>query len=98
MPQTKAAKKSQRQTAKRTQRNRAVKARIRTAVRKLRLAVSESREADAQLAYREAVSLLDKAREKGVLHANNVSRRKSRLTRLVNTLDESLDEADAAGD
>ena len=87
MPQTKAAKKSQRQTAKRTLRNRAAKSRIRTAVRKLRLAVAEKREDDARMAYREAVSLLDKAREKGVLHANNVSRRKSRLTLLVNTVE-----------
>ncbi|MBD3372726.1 MAG: 30S ribosomal protein S20, partial [Candidatus Coatesbacteria bacterium] len=32
-------------------------------------------------------SLLDKAREKGIMHANSVSRRKSRLNLLVNKLE-----------
>jgi small subunit ribosomal protein S20 len=32
---------------------------------------------------RRAISALDKAAEKGVLHANNASRRKSRLMRLL---------------
>lgn len=87
MPQTKAAKKSLRQTQKRTQRNRAYKSRIRTSIRKLRRAVAENRADEARLALREASSLLDKAREKGIMHANSVSRRKSRLNLLVNKLE-----------
>jgi len=38
----------------------------------------------AQEAARRAISTLDKAAEKGILHRNNVARRKSRLMRHLN--------------
>lgn len=87
MPQTKAARKSLQRSQKRALRNKTYKSRIRTSIRKLRLAVDEGRHEDAKLALRESSSLLDKAREKGILHANNVSRRKSRLTLLLNKME-----------
>ncbi len=87
MPQTRSAKKRLLQTQKRTQRNKAYKSRIKTAVRKVRLAVAEGRAEDARLSYREASSLLDKAVEKGILHKNNAGRRKSRLGVQVNQLE-----------
>ena len=79
MPQTRSAKKRLLQTEKRTQRNKAYKSRIKTAVRKVRLAVAEGRAEDARLSYREASSLLDKAVEKGILHKNNAAHKKSRV-------------------
>ncbi|MCX7022446.1 MAG: 30S ribosomal protein S20 [bacterium] len=87
MPQTRSAKKRLRQTEKRTERNKAYKSRIKTAIRKFRLAATEGRAEDARLSYREATSLLDKAVEKGILHKNNAGRRKSRMTLQVNKLE-----------
>ncbi len=69
-----------RQTEKRTTANRANKSRLRTALRRFRTAVGGSNREQAQTAYRETVSLLDKAVQKGVLHKNTASRYKSRLS------------------
>ena len=44
--------------------------------------------ADARQATLEAISALDKAAEKGVLHRNNAARRKSRLMRRLNALEQ----------
>ena len=35
--------------------------------------------------YKEAISALDKATQKGVLHKNNVARKKSRLSKKLNS-------------
>ncbi len=83
MPQLKSAVKRLQQTEKRTKRNKAYKSRIKTAVRKVRLAAEEGRMEEAQSSYRAASSLLDKAGMKGILHKKAVSRRKSRLAKLV---------------
>jgi small subunit ribosomal protein S20 len=87
MPQLRSAKKRLRQTAKRTLRNKAYRSRVKTAIRKVRLAVAEGRAEDARLSYREASSLLDKAVEKGILHKNNAGRHKSRLAVQINRLE-----------
>jgi small subunit ribosomal protein S20 len=87
VPQTRSAKKHLRQTAKRTLRNKVYKSRIKTVIRKVRLAVDEGRAEDARLSYREASSLLDKAVAKGILHKNNAGRRKSRLSLQVGKLE-----------
>jgi small subunit ribosomal protein S20 len=68
-----------RQTEKRTARNRANTSRMRTVLRRLREALAAGKVEDAEKAYRETVSLLDKSTQKGVLHANTASRYKSRL-------------------
>lgn len=65
-----------RQTLKRTLRNRSVKSRIKTLVRKARL----TRDPEA---VRAAVKAIDKAASKGILHPNTAARRKSRLMRAV---------------
>lgn len=65
-----------RQTLKRTLRNRSVKSRIKTLVRKARL----TRDPEA---VRAAVKAIDKAASKGVLHPNTAARRKSRLMQAV---------------
>jgi small subunit ribosomal protein S20 len=68
---------------KRRVRNAAVKSATRTYVKKARTAIQESAE-ESQAALREAVAALDIAVRKGVLHANNASRRKSRLMKAFN--------------
>ena len=68
-----------RQNEKRRQRNRLFASRARTYVRRARVALEEGEPKDAHQATMEAVSALDKAAEKGILHKKNASRRKSRL-------------------
>ena len=69
-----------RQEAKRRARNRAVKSSVRTVVTRARNAIAVSPdEPQTEEAIREAISKLDSAVSKGVLHRNNAARRKSRL-------------------
>jgi small subunit ribosomal protein S20 len=65
-----------RQTVKRTLRNRAVKSRVKTLVKKARA----TRDPEA---LRAAVKAIDKAAAKGILHRNTAARKKSRLMRAV---------------
>jgi small subunit ribosomal protein S20 len=72
------AEKRNRQRIKRTDRNRAVKSALRTAVKKARAAVQSGQEgADALLVA--AQSELDRAAKKGVIPAKRASRVKGRL-------------------
>ncbi|HEX77183.1 MAG TPA: 30S ribosomal protein S20 [Dehalococcoidia bacterium] len=78
------AQKSARVAERRRRRNRPIRSQVKTQITKtLRLIASGDLEA-AQAAAREAVSALDKAAEKGVIHRNNAARRKSRLMRKLN--------------
>jgi len=65
-----------RQTVKRTLRNRAVKSRVKTLIKKAR----STRDPEA---LRAAVKAIDKAAAKGILHRNTAARKKSRLMRAV---------------
>jgi small subunit ribosomal protein S20 len=72
-----------RQTTKRTSRNRSNSSQLRTALRSMRESLENGDKAAATQTYRQTVSALDKAIQKGVLHENTASRYKSRLgTRL----------------
>lgn len=77
------APKAHRQSVKRNARNMSVRRATRTAVaqarRNLSIAAPES-----EAAVRHAVSMLDVAVRKGVLHRNNASRRKARLAAALN--------------
>ena len=73
-----------RQTVKRTAQNRANTSRLRTALRKLRESIAAGNQDNAQTAYRQAVSLIDKSIRKGVLHRNTAARYKSRLGARLN--------------
>jgi small subunit ribosomal protein S20 len=70
-----------RQTTKRTVRNRANASQLRTALRNLRESLEKGDKTAAGQTYRETVSALDKAIQKGVLHENTASRYKSRLSK-----------------
>ena len=82
MPNNAAAEKRMRQEKKRRLRNRMVKSIVKTHVTKARQAIASR--ADAQEAVRAAVSELDRAAKKGVIHRNNAARRKSRLMKQLN--------------
>jgi small subunit ribosomal protein S20 len=75
---TKSAIKRMRQNERRRARNRAVRSRMRTFVKRANTAIVAGEE-DAAEAVRAAISELDRAAQKGVIHRNNAARRKSRL-------------------
>lgn len=79
--------KRMRQNEKRRLRNRIFRGRARTMVKKVRQAIESGDVESARQALREAVSALDKAAEKGILHKNNAARRKSRLMRRLAALE-----------
>ena len=68
-----------RQTERRTVRNRANTSRLRTQLREMRESIAKGDKAVAEQIYRQTVSVLDKAIQKGTLHENTASRYKSRL-------------------
>ena len=65
-------------------RNRTYRGGARTAVRKARYLIEEGQLDEARAAVHQAVSVLDKAAEKGIIHKNNAARRKSRLMQALN--------------
>ena len=71
--------KRNRQNEKRRQRNRIYRGRARSFVKKARLTIEDGDLQAAREATIQAISALDKAAEKGIIHKNNASRRKSRL-------------------
>ena len=80
--------KRNRQNEKRRMRNRVFRGRARTFVSRARAAIEGSTQEDAVKATREAISALDKAAEKGVIHKNNAARRKSRLMKKLASLEQ----------
>ena len=84
MANIKSAKKRIKVIAKKTLRNKMIKSRTKTEVKKVMEAVSAGDKPEAQAALVNAIRTIDKAASKGVFHKNNASRKKSRLTKLVN--------------
>jgi small subunit ribosomal protein S20 len=84
VPTIKSAKKRLRQSEKRRERNKAVRSRIRSAIRDLMQ--MESRE-EAEEALSEVYALLDRGAAKNVMHPNKAARKKSQLARHVESLD-----------
>ena len=80
MANTRSAKKRIRQNARRRLRNRAVRTRARTSVRQAREAL-EGEGPTADQAVKVAISQLDRAASKGVIHRNSAARRKRRLAK-----------------
>jgi small subunit ribosomal protein S20 len=88
MPNNAAAQKRMRQEQKRRLHNRSVKSLVKTQITKARQAFDADADADvdAEEAVRAAVSELDRAAKKGVIHRNNAARRKSRLMKQLNAI------------
>ena len=87
MPNIRSAKKRMRIEKKRYAHHHAVKTTVRTYVTKARSAIAVNAEApETEEAIRAAISNLDRAVSKGVLHANNAARRKSRLMARLHTV------------
>jgi small subunit ribosomal protein S20 len=83
MPNNAAAEKRMRQEQKRRLHNRSIKSLVRTQITKARNAIAVGDE-NSEEAVRRAISELDRAAKKGVIHRNNAARRKSRLMKRLN--------------
>lgn len=80
MPNHKSAEKRVRQSEKRRVINRGHKTKVRTYIKKLRTALDAGNSEDVQKVLPDAISVIDKSVQKGVLHKNAAARYKSRLT------------------
>ena len=80
MPNHKSAEKRVRQSEKRREINRGNRTRVRTSIKKLRSTLAGGKSQEIKTALPQTISEIDKAVQKGVLHANAAARQKSRLT------------------
>ncbi len=87
MANIKSAKKRVRTTEKRTARNKAIKSKVKTYMKKVDAAVASGDKGAAQEALKEATSQIERACSKGVYHKNNAAHKVSRISKAVNTME-----------
>ena len=80
------AEKSGRQSVKRYRRNGSVRTETRSAVNKALRTVEAGDVAAAAAAVQDAISTIDRAERKGIMHKNTAARRKSRISSHLNRL------------
>ena len=86
MANIKSAKKRILTSEKRAARNQAVKSGVKTAVKKVRVAIEQGNKEEAAKALLAATSAIDKAESKGIIKKNTASRKVSRLAQAVNKM------------
>jgi len=72
---------------KTTAKNRSAKSLMKTNIKKFDAAVEENDREAAESAYKTAVKTVDRAATKNLIHKNKAARRKSALTRKLNTVE-----------
>lgn len=80
------AKKAGRQQAKRSIRTKGDRTETRTAIAKAMASMEEGDTAVAETAVRDALSILDRAVQKGIMPKNTVNRRKGRIATRLNKM------------
>ena len=85
MPNKKSTEKRLRQNEKRRVRNKSEKSRMKTAIRNVVETIERGENEGAQKTLKEAISIINKTAQKGIIHENKASRLTSRLTRKYNT-------------
>ena len=86
MANIKSAKKRILVIEKKTLRNKSIKSRVKTAIKKLEIAILDGDKAAATAALNKAISEISRAESKGVFHKNTAARKVSRLTKAVNKM------------
>ncbi len=71
-------------TRRQTLRNRAVRSTFRTAIKRFEKALASEDMVKAEELLQVAITEVDRAASKGVIHKNEAARRKSRLTKRLN--------------
>ena len=84
LPSTKSAQKRARVAERRQLRNKSIRSQCKTNITKAEKLIFTGELEMAKQAVIDAVVSLDKAAEKGVIHANNAARRKARLIKKLN--------------
>lgn len=90
MPNIRSAKKRVRQIEKRRLRNKAIRSRTKTEIKKYLAALEEKDLTKAEELLRNAIKYIYKAKSKGVIHYRNASRKVSRLSIKLNKLKAEL--------
>ena len=80
------AEKRHRQSEERRIRNKAVRSRVRTGIKKFVALAQKKEVADAEAALKDMIKKIDTAAQKGIIKKNAAARKKSRMQRLFNTL------------
>lgn len=86
MANIKSAKKRVTVAAVRTERNKAIKSAVKTAIKKVEAAVVANDKALAKTELVAATKAIDKACSKGVFHKNTAARKVARLSKAVNAM------------
>jgi len=84
LPKTKTAEKSARSAARKAERNKGIRSVTKSSVTKAEKLVASKKGEDAKAAVTEAISALDRAAKKKVIHPNTAARKKSRLMKKLN--------------
>jgi len=84
LPGSKSAQKQARVAERRQLRNKSIRSLCKTNITKAQRLILSGELESAQRAVVAAITSLDKAAEKGVIHPNNAARRKSRLMKKLN--------------
>ena len=80
---TKSVKKKQRQESANYERNQEYKSKMKTAISNV---LSAKNKDEAEVLYRNAISIIDGLESKNIVHKNTAARRKSALTKYLNSL------------
>jgi small subunit ribosomal protein S20 len=80
------AKKRARQAEKRRSQNASQRSLVRTVIKKVNAAVVAGNAEEAKTAYDNAVPVIDRMADKGIIHKNKAARHKSRLNTQVKAL------------
>ena len=83
MPNTKSAGKAMRQSLRRREFNLKIKDSVKQSVKDVRKLIAAGDKAGAAEKMKAAMSALDKAAKKNVIHKNNAARKKSRLAKAL---------------
>ena len=71
---------------KKTERNKAIKSKVKTYIKRVYAAIDASDKSAATTALNDAISEISKAASKGVYYKNTASRKISRMSKAVNAL------------
>ena len=86
MPNIESSIRQLRTDAKRTSRNKSIRTGCKSSITKAEKLINAGKADEAKVAASAAISTLDKAAGKGVIHPNNAARRKARLIKKLNSV------------
>jgi small subunit ribosomal protein S20 len=84
LPKTKTAEKSARSANRKAERNKGIRSVTKSSVTKAEKLIASKKGEDSKAAVTEAISALDRAAKKKVIHPNTAARKKSRLMKKYN--------------